>query len=171
MIHQLLFCSHQLLFVECLIAVDELSGMKRSSRVRACSIGRGIIRKYPGAIPSAIWKLISHQHLMDTPTSNQSITKSSNYEFMVGKPSLVAAEQLKWVASTDWRFYRRRAALRQCWRETWGLGNFFEFLNYSKFKLRNFLENKSNSDLDFSIDLCSSLFFICRKLKENFWIF
>ncbi len=67
---------------------------------------------------------------MDTLTPNQSITKSSNCEFMVGKPSLVAAEQLKWVASTDWRFYRRRAALRQYWRETWGLGNFFDFLNY-----------------------------------------
>ncbi len=39
------------LFVECLIAVDKLSGIKRSSRVRTCSIGRGIIRKYPGAIP------------------------------------------------------------------------------------------------------------------------
>jgi hypothetical protein len=115
-------------FAECLIAVDKLSGIKRSSRVRACSIGRGIIRKYPRAIPSAIWKLTSHRHLMDTPTSNQSITKSSNCEFMVGKPGLVAAEQLKWVASTDWRFYRRRAALRQYWRETWGLGNFFEFL-------------------------------------------
>ncbi len=84
---------------------------------------------------------------MDTPTSNQNITKSSNYEFMVGKPSLVAAEQLKWVASTDWRFYRRRAALRQYWRETWGLGNFF---GVSKlFKQRNFLENKSNCVLDF----------------------